>query len=407
MIKPRRHGEDLRGATRLAAEATRGVMELVETMHRTIAAGPPLLGRPLARPAELFTKVAYAPMREVTRWVAGGVDAALARLEPLLGESVPGKEREAVVAALNGVLGDYLEETGNPLATPMTLHYDDARRAVPGALHDGKLLLAIHGSSMNRHAWSSTRTVDGSVHDHAADLARDLGYVPVYLEYNSGRHISTNGAELADKLEELVRDWPEPVTEIVLLAHSMGGLVARSACARAESRQLGWRRQLRALVCLGSPHHGAPLERGGNWVDALLGWHPYSAPLARLGKIRSAGVTDMRFGAITDEHWKGRDRFARGRDTRTPVPLPAGVACYAVAATLSPAGSPARLRGDGLVPVDSAFGIHPREGLTLRFPEQHRWLVREADHLELLGRADVYAKLHAWLGGKGVHGTES
>ncbi len=404
MNRPRRHGDDLRGATRLAAEATRGITELVETMHRTIASGPPLLGRPLAKPAGLFTKMAYAPMREVTRWVAGSVDAALAHLEPLLGESVPGKEREAIVAALNGVLGDYLEETGNPLATPMTLHH--------GAIHTaegrgGKLLVAVHGSSMNRHAWSSTRTADGSVHDHAAALARDLGYVPVYVEYNSGRHISTNGDELASKLEELVRSSPVPVTETVLLAHSMGGLVARSACARAERRQLGWRRQLRALICLGSPHHGAPLERGGSWVDTLLGWHPYSAPLARLGKIRSAGVTDMRFVAITDEHWKGRDRFAHRRDDRSPVPLPAGVACYAVAATLSPAGSPARLRGDGLVPVDSAFGIHPREGLTLRFPESHRWLVHEADHLALLGRADVYARLRGWLDGTDAAATDT
>ena len=281
-------------------------------MHRTIASGPPLLGRPLAKPAELITRMAYAPMRKITGAVAGGLDAALAHLAPLLGESVPGAEREAIVAALNGVLGDYLETTDNPLALPMSVHHDEPRS-------HGRLLVALHGSSMTHRACAR----------HANALERDLGYQPLFVQYNSGRHISTNGRELAERLEELSASWPVPLEEIVFLGHSMGGLLARSACVEAERRGFAWRRRLRALVCLGSPHHGAPLERGGSWVDTALGWHTYSAPLARLGKIRSAGVTDLRYGAIVDEHWQGRDRFARARDHRTPVPLPEQVACYA------------------------------------------------------------------------------
>ena len=398
MTKPRRHAEDLRGAARLAAEATRGITDLVEAMHRTIAGGPALLGKPLAKPAEIFTKVAYAPTHKVTGWVAGGLEAALLRLAPLLGESVPGPEREAIVAALNGVLGDHLEATGNPLAMPMTLHVDDPVGVAPRR----HLLLALHGSSMNRNAWRRSAP-DGTKHDPVQVLARELGYTLVYLDYNSGRHISTNGRELAAKLEELASAWPTARGEIVFLGHSMGGLVARSACALAERHHLSWRPRVRALVCLGSPHHGAPLERGGNWVDTLLGWHPYSAPLARLGKIRSAGVTDMRHGVILDEDWEGRDRFARARDERTPVPLPAHVASYAVAATRTPApppgAHPSRLRSDGLVPVDSAFGIHPRAELTLHFPAARRFLVHGANHLDLLARADVYARVREWLSG--------
>jgi hypothetical protein len=173
----------------------------------------------------------------------------------------------------------------------------------------------------------------------------------------------------------------------------MGGLVARSACHAAEAAGAAWRAKLRALVCLGTPHHGAPLERGGNLIDVMLGVSRYSAPLARLGKIRSAGVTDLRFGYVLDEHWHGRDRFAPGVDDRTPLPLPAGVASYAVAGTTSELGSE-RLAGDGLVPVDSALGRHERRELTLAFTGTE--LRYRTGHLDLLGRAG-YDAIRAWL----------
>ena len=74
-----------------------------------------------------------------------------------------------------------------------------------------------------------------------------------------------------------------------------------------------WPARLDDLVFLGTPHHGAPLERAGNWVDLLLGATPYAAPFARLGKLRSAGITDLRHGNLLDEDWVGRDRFAPRR----------------------------------------------------------------------------------------------
>ena len=104
----------------------------------------------------------------------------------------------------------------------------------------------------------------------------------------------------------------------------MGGLVARSACRYGEEAGHAWRQKLDKLVFLGTPHHGAPLERIGNWVDVILGKTPYAAAFARLGKIRSAGVTDLRYGNLLDEDWQGRDRFAREPDSRRPVPLPEG-----------------------------------------------------------------------------------
>jgi pimeloyl-ACP methyl ester carboxylesterase len=393
--------DDLRAATRLGVEATRGVTDLVEAMHHDIGGGPSVLGRPLEGPTRLLTGPVYGGIRGVTRLVGAGIDVALSQLArllaPLLAEGSPGLEREAVVAVLNGVLGDHLAKTGNPLAIEMRLRHGGhplelerhaLRLALPQATR--KLVVLVHGSCRNDRQW----TRQG--HDHGAALARDLGFTPVYLHYNSGLHISANGREFAALLERLVAAWPTPLDELVIVAHSMGGLVARSACHFGEAAGHAWRPKLRKLVCLGSPHHGAPLERGGHWIDLFLGASRYSAPLARLGKIRSAGVTDMRFGNVMDEHWAGRDRFGHAGDLRGPLELPEGVQCYAIAATKS-RGAGGKLSGDGLVPVDSALGRHAKPELTLGFPETHQWIAYAMGHLDLLSRAEVYEKIRSWL----------
>ncbi|MEO6417836.1 MAG: alpha/beta fold hydrolase, partial [Polyangiaceae bacterium] len=352
---------------------------LVEAMHRTIASGPAILGKPLEGPARIVTGLVYGGIKGVTGLVGTGIDAALEQLAPVLGESVPGPERAAVLAALNGVLGDYLSETKNPLAIEMRLCHKESE-------HTRKVLVLLHGSSMNEQQWTRLG------HDHGAALARDLGYTPVYLRYNSGLHISTNGRAFSELLETLLRDWPEPVDELVLVGHSMGGLVARSACHAGEKS--AWRKKLTTLVCLGTPHHGAPLERGGSWVDLLLGISNYSAPFKVLGQIRSAGVTDLRFGNVLDEHWDGRDRFLHGEDPRSELTLPKGVRCFAIAGTKSPAKGP-KLRGDGMVPVDSALGRHKKPELTLAFDGS--WIAYGTGHLELLSRPEVYETIRSWL----------
>lgn len=397
MSKARHHVEDLRGACRLAIEATKGITDLVEAMHRTIGGGPALLGRPLEGPTRIVTAPVYGGIRAVTAVVGSGIDGALARLAPLVDELPSRPEHEALVAALNGVLGDYLAETKNPLAIEMQLRQHGRRLVLEKealrttlANAGGKLLVLVHGSSLCDLQWKR------GGHDHGAALARDLGYAPVYLQYNSGLHISTNGRAFAALLEDLVTAWPTPIDELVILAHSMGGLVARSACHYGEVAHHRWRRMPSKLICLGSPHHGAPLERAGNWVDLLLGLTRYSVPLARLGQIRSAGVTDMRFGNVLDEHWEARGRFEFGRDRRTALPLPAGVECYAIAATTAPEPC-AKLPSDGMVPVDSALGRCDRTELTLGFPETHQWIAFGTGHLDLLDRSEVYAKIESWL----------
>lgn len=393
----RNHIEDLRGASRLAIEATRGVTALVEKMHVTIASGPSLLGQPLATPARLATGMVYGLITGITRLVGTSLDVALAQLAPLVKESAPVPQVEAVVAALNGVLGDYLAESGNPLAIEMQLrHGGEVLELTPDALrtalpHAGsRLVVLVHGSCMSDAAWLRAG------HDHGAALARDLGYTPLYVRYNSGLHISTNGRQLAAQLEQLVTAWPVAVDELVLLGHSMGGLVARSACHIGGELCHTWRTRLRALITVGSPHHGAPLERSGNLFETLLDVSPYSAPLRTLGQIRSAGVTDLRFGNILDEDWQGRDRFAHADDARTPCPLPEAVECFAIAGTLSREAG-ARLRSDGMVPVESALGTHARSEHCFALAPDHRWVALGTGHIDLLGSQAVYETIRNWL----------
>jgi len=388
----RSHIDDLRGASRLAVEATRGVTALVERMHLTIASGPAVLGRPLATPARVATAPVYATIKGITKLVGASLDVALAKLVPLVAATPPGPAREALLAVVNGVLGDYLETTANPLAIAMHLRHAGIPFE-PGALADAtaKIVVLVHGSCMTDGQWLRAG------HDHGAALA-ELGYTPLYVRYNSGLHISTNGRRLAALLDELVAGWPVPIDELVLVGHSMGGLVARSACHVAGELAQPWLARVRALITIGSPHHGAPLERGGNWFERMLELTPYSAPLAILGRIRSAGVTDLRHGNVLDADWDGHDRFAHGRDVRTACPLPARVACYAIAGTLSPEPG-TRLRSDGMVPVDSALGVHARAEKCLAFPAAHRAIAYGTGHVELLGARDVYATIRGWLAG--------
>jgi hypothetical protein len=157
---------------------------------------------------------------------------------------------------------------------------------------------------------------------------------------------------------------------------------------------LDWPARLRHLVFLGTPHHGAPLERGGNQLHRALGVSPYVAPFTRLTGLRSEGITDLRHGNLLESDWQG-GRFHSG-DTRAHVPLPAQVRCHAVAGTWGH-DTADRLLGDGLVGVDSALGGHAKPSRDLRIPASRTFVARGVDHLALLESPAVDRKLRAWL----------
>ena len=399
VTKPALSLSDALGLGRLALDVADGLTGLVEYMHTSILDTPGVA--PLAQGVTGgVTKLVYRGVRGAFRLTGAGVGGAAVLLGGRPDDRPVSRGREAALAALNGVVGDHLANTGNPLALRMqfrrdgralTLDEPALAEAYPDAT--GKFAVLVHGLCMSDLQWARQN------HDHGAALARDLGYTPVYLSYNSGLHVSANGRAFAEALETLVAAWPAKIEDFVVVGHSMGGLVARSACAYGEEAGHAWRQSLSKLVFLGTPHHGAPLERIGNWVDVILGKTPYATAFARLGQIRSAGVTDLRYGNLLDEDWQGCDRFARAPDQRRAIPLPKGVACYAIAATTaaSPGALKDRLIGDGLVPVASALGRHKDSARDLRFSPDRQWVACETGHLDLLSRRDVYERIAGWL----------
>ena len=381
------HASDLHALARVITDATTGIVDLVEDVHMRVAP------RRLLGPAGKIAPFTYQTIRDATRLIGGGATLTLGQISELLERRENSPQRQAVLSIFNGLWGDYLHETNSPLALPMSFSYGEGAPS-------GKIAVLVHGLCMNSDGWRRGGEADGHVvHDHGAALARDLGYSPVYLNYNSGLHISSNGRALAIMLEALVDVWPAPVEELVIIGHSMGGLVTRSACYYGETAGHAWLDPLRATIFLGTPHHGVPLEKQGNLLNLLIDSTPFVAPFGRLGRRRSAGITDLRYSNLVDEDWAGRDRFAQGPDRRCHVPPPAGARAYAIAAVLGSRAdsAAARLLGDGLVPLDSALGRHPSADRCLDFDDSNSWIGYGMNHADLLGRPEVYRQMADWL----------
>ncbi len=317
------------------------------------------------------------------------MDAGLSPFTALLPEGESTRGRDALVSIVNGVYGDHLECTDNPLAIEMQFRrggsrIDPASSAALAPDATGRVMLIVHGLCLNESHWvrEGTSQID--------ELAVALGYTPVYLRYNAGRAIADNGRSLAGLLEALLGNWPRAVTELAIVGHSMGGLVARSAVHHAKLAGREWPAVLNRLVFIGTPLHGSPLERGGHRLDYVMELSPYVAPFTRIGKARSAGIMDLRHGNITG-------------DEQAFIPLPEGVDCYTLAATIGSKRDlvSERLVGDGLVPLDSALGRHRDPARTFAFPAAHQWVGHGMGHMELLHRPEVYAQLRKWLGRSG------
>jgi len=391
---------DLRGISRLTIDAVTGLTKVVEAMHRNIACFPGFSGKATQKSMNGITGFVYRNIRRITNITGNVIDAALVRVIPMMSENASSPVRESLLAALNGVLGDYMTDSENPLTIFMQMRQNGQalkleRQALTDTIRQPatKLAIMVHGLCMNDLQWNRNG------HDHGYAIARDMGYSTVYLHYNTGLHISANGRSFADLVENLVKEWPVPLEELVIISHSMGGLVSRSACFYGERAGHNWLGHLKKIIFLGTPHHGAPTERGGNHIDFILGISPYSAPLARLGKIRSSGITDLRYGSLADEDWEGRDRFKRCGDMRIPIPLPERAMSYTIAATVGKKRDDIRniLPGDGLVPIDSALGRHKKPDFDLSFPESRQWIAYGINHFELLNHPEVYEKIKEFL----------
>lgn len=394
--KSRINLSELRGLTSLVTDATVSVTDLAEDLNRRIIYGASFPPNPIQHLISGIAGLAYSNVRFGTKLIGGGIEKTLSFIN--LGDNIglPFKKKETIQAIINGVVGDYLQETDNPLEIPMQLRIDGETLSFEEEDYpkvNGKILLMVHGICMNDYLW----TQQG--HNHGEALAAELGLTPVYLFYNGGLHISSNGQSLNSLLEKLIETWPVPVEELNIIAHSMGGLISRSAAHYAEEEKNTWRKHLKRMVFLGSPHHGAPLEKLGNVIDVLLQDIFYTKPFARLGKMRSAGVTDLRFGNLVDEDWMGRDRFKSRRDDRQPIPLPKKVDCFTVAGMIGKKSNKLKdqILGDGLVPPESALGKHHDPERKLKFKKGHKFVAYKCNHIDLLSSQKVYNKIRDWF----------
>jgi hypothetical protein len=406
--------DELRDAGALAGTALDHVAEVVQDVHRAVAgrlfdlAGAP--GRPVRLAHDGIAAIAHGSTRLGVRYlppVAGALASALR--DPGAGSVHDRARGRAVLGAITGILGDRIAEDQAALAPVMRLrlHGGPLRRDPANLAADardrgeatGRLAVFVHGLCETDLCWSfaAERRWGDRTCTYGSMLRADDNWSPVYVNFNTGRHVSENGRELAEQLEQLVRTWPVAVEELALIGHSLGGLVARSAAHQGDALGHAWPARLRHVVGLGTPHLGAPLERFTNWGAHRLARRPETRPFATLLNRRSVGVKDLRYGALLEEDWVGFDPDELLTDHCTPATLLPGVAYSVASATLSrrPEGIFAT---DLLVQHASAHGVgRPRSIPFDRARTFH--LGGRKHHFDLLADRQVYDQLRRWLAG--------
>lgn len=318
-------------------------------------------------------------------------------LGPAIEDSPKGR---FVVSAVNGLIGDKLVAEGSPLAIEIGIRRDG--RDVP-LTPDGvaaaypeasdALVVFLHGLCETEDYWarrSRPRRADGSsAASYGARLEADEGWSPVFVRANTGLTLAETGVALSSLLTRLVEAWPTDVRRIALVGHSMGGLIARAACAvclesSIEVDEGPWTDKVTNIVTLGAPHTGSPVERSIARGIRAAAHAPELLPLARIFEQRSVGVLDLHDGLPETDLDTGRSRVPNAK-------------YHLVAATLSKSAKHplAATVGDYLVQYRSAVGLLP--GNVEMFPGADILHVPGADHFDLLNHDDVYAALRGWL----------
>ena len=399
-------GGELAGLAQVPFEVAAETIAIIEGVHGGVAARAFGLIGPAALPTrtvhDRIARSIYGALRAAATGLGRGVSAAAALTVPASTQDLSRTPRGAnLVGAVNGIVGDRLAEEGSGAAIRMAVRVDGRDLALKAdvlaaAYPDAtpKVAVFLHGLCGSEHSWTPPGRPELAF---GTRLRADLGYTPVFVRYNSGLHVSANGRALSAVLEELVAGWPTEATDVVLIGHSMGGLLARSACHYGSREQTGWTARVKHVITLGTPHLGAPLEKVVNAATNGLNLLAETRSFATFLNRRSAGIKDLRFGAVVDEDWLDRDPDAFLQDHTIPVPLLKTARHHALAATVTAdRGHPAgRVLGDLLVRVPSATGQGRRRSLPFELEPDHH--VGGLHHLRLLHHPAVYDRIRSRL----------
>ncbi len=396
---------ELRAVGRLSGHAFAGLVSRIEQVHQVIAgrafAPVGLAGAPARFVHDFVARNAYLAVRGAG--LAAGAVGGQAGLVLGADGKTAGSEPAGnlALAVLNAVAGDRLGSDLAPLAIGMavraggcdvSMSAQQIAAAFPHATP--RLAVFVHGLAETENSWH--RRAGQSV-PYGHRLQAEFGYTPVYVRYNTGRHISDSGHDLAGLLAGLAAAWPEQVDEILLAGHSMGGLVIRSACHYGREASAAWTGHVRHVFYLGSPHLGAPLARAAGLAGWALGQVPETKPFAALA-AGPASVKDLRHGYVLDDDWAGCDQDCCLRDHRYDAPLLPGANHYAISATVTadPASPLGAVVGDLLVQPASAHGRRgPRQHV--RFPIELGRGLGGMHHFDLLNHPDAWAAMHGLL----------
>ena len=392
--------------SRLGGQAFAGLVSRIEQVHRAIASRGFTPAGPAGAPARIIhdsiARGVYFTIRSAGV-AAGAVGAEAVALLGAGGQPV-GRERggNLAQAALNAIAGDQLGPGLAPLAIRLAVRADGCDvglttrelSAVFGRPAP-KLAVFVHGLAETEDSWQRR---DAESEPYGLRLQAEFGYTPVYIRYNTGRHVSDNGHDLARLLDGLIAAWPLQVDELLLVGHSMGGLVIRSACHYGQQESAAWPGRVRHVFYLGTPHLGAPLARAAGFAGWALGKMAETRPFVTMVNGSSPGIKDLRHGYVLADDWAGCDQDRCIRDHRCDTPLLPGADHHAISATVTtdPGHPLGAVAGDLLVQPASAHG---RRGArqSIPFLASSRRGLGGMHHFDLLNHPAVWTAIRDLL----------
>ena len=401
---------------------------LVERTHmsvidRSVGHVPPVepvesVANEIGEAQKVIAQSVYQAVRGVNegvRMLVNGVTAPLEDLTEMFADA-PEFEHDTMKkvtwgvdqlqAFANGYGGHYFRSRNNPLEIQMHLRVDGQevpltkealQRARPNA--SPKVAVLVHGLACTEWVWGmkSDEFYGDAKLDFAQRLENDCGYTSLYVRYNSGRPIAESAQDLNELLQALTAVYPVEISEIVLLGHSMGGLVIRGAAHRANIEGNAWVNSLKKVFCIGSPHLGLPVEQSANALGELFSRIPTAATevIGEIFQTRSDGIKDLRYGYTVEEGKAELNTTELSEGGILALPCVDGVAYYSLAATLmeDPEHPVSRFLGDWLVRLPSAKGEASTESLAF---DDHKFF-GGMNHIALANHPSVYDTVRGWL----------